>query len=125
MYRESSSLHGPVYSIFNGRIAAIDPASGRVRWTLVTDATVQKPTMVADAAALYVFVEGTLLAAAAEDGQIRWRTPVPVETGIRLELHAGLVLLQTQGRLRAYGVTDGVLRWEIPSSNVVVASPGS
>lgn len=30
MYRESSSLHGPVYSIFNGRIAAIDPASGRV-----------------------------------------------------------------------------------------------
>lgn len=125
MYRESRSLHDLVYSLFNGRIAAIDPASGRVRWTLVLGAIGERPLMTADATSLYVFDTNTLLAAAAEDGQVRWRVDVPVGRATHLESRAGLVLLQTQGRLRAYGAMDGALHWEIPSSALVVAPPNT
>ncbi|MBX3264589.1 MAG: PQQ-binding-like beta-propeller repeat protein, partial [Labilithrix sp.] len=41
----------------------------------------------------------------------------------RLFLHAGLVLLQSPGRVHAYGAADGALRWEAPSSDTIVPSP--
>ncbi len=122
MYREHASLSGPIFTIFNGCIGAIDPGSGRVRWTLVTDTISASPAMVADETTLYVFVGDALLAVASDTGQIRWRIEAPVEKTPRLELHAGLVLVQGPGRLYAYGIADGALRWEVPSSCAVVPS---
>ena len=93
-----------------------------MRWTLVTDAISTTPAMVADVTTLYVFVGYTLLAVSADTGQVRWRSDTPVEKATSLRLHAGLVLLQASGRLYAYDIADGALRWEVPKSITIVPS---
>lgn len=120
MYRDNASNGRLVFTCFNGRVVAIDPMSGRARWSLDTNTLSSNPVMAADASALYLFANRMLVAVDTETGKTRWQVDVPVENASSVRLFDGLVLILAHGRLRAYATHDGGFRWETPSATAVV-----
>lgn len=94
-------------------LAAVDVASGEVRWQLATDRAFETPAVVAGET--IIATDGIIHALEAETGAVLWERKLEdEEDGVfTLRLHHGTLYAETwRGRLLALNPQDGALRWE-------------
>ncbi|WP_158681572.1 PQQ-binding-like beta-propeller repeat protein [Microbulbifer pacificus] len=105
-----------------GSVLALDN-SGAIRWRVTTESgVIASPVLSADASTVYVATYGgVLLALRAEDGEQRWRMPLP--EGERVS--AAPVLSADEGSLYVHTNSHQVFAFQTPhTSQVVLQSAG-
>jgi outer membrane protein assembly factor BamB len=118
---------------YDGRVSALDPRTGAVRWSKavstpeIADTPSGLPLAVGDGV-VCVTTPTRVHVLAAESGEARWEVPVPDWRDVPWEqgpaVGSGGVLAPYGTTLRSYDVADGSLRWSGPpnSSGVPVVA---
>lgn len=110
----------------DGRLTALDVATGRLRWHVATDIPVY--TLAVDKGVAVISGESpsdelTTLAFGASDGKARWQKPLFSSSGVSAD---GRLLLTHGNTTSAADITTGALRWTRPTAwTAQAATPGS
>jgi outer membrane protein assembly factor BamB len=126
--------YGSVFEeAFDGRLYALDPATGRVRWRYNAHRCGWSSPALADHLLFATFIahsscrsrlrNGELLAFSPATGQIRWRKAIGPSESSPL-VAGGLVYVADQdGRVSAFVARSGKLRWSFDTGAPIKASP--
>lgn len=109
-----------------GRLVALDPADGAVRWTHALGTPVYT-TMAADGSTLFVpTTRGRFFGVEATQGRVLWEFSLP-DTTVRFTAPAVdsemVVFGATDGQLRALDPKTGTLRWHHVADDAIAAPP--
>lgn len=98
----------------DGKVYAIDPATGRTRWESKTDVELSAGPGAGDGLVAVGTNDGTVIALDAADGKQRWRAKLSGEV-LAAPLVAGdrVVVRTVDGRLRALHAADGKEAWMV------------
>jgi outer membrane protein assembly factor BamB len=124
----------------DGRVHALDAASGRVRWSFASGGPVRVRPVVDRSSVYFQADDGFLYALSAASGEERWRARVVPSRVVRLPfddpksrydrfgsdvtVSGGRLLLGTHaGRVLCLDRTDGGLIWEFAAADAVLAAP--
>ncbi len=101
---------------------ALDPASGKTRWHLPSDATLFSPA-VAQGIAFVGGEDGSLRAVAIDTGRVVWRRRFAGWVYPPAIVRGHLIVGGSGGWLRGMDVETGEIRWEKPLSQEMVYRP--
>lgn len=98
----------------DGKVYALDPATGRTRWESKTDVELSAGPAAGDGLVVVGTNDGTVIALAAADGKQRWRAKLSGEV-LAAPLVAGdrVIVRTVDGRLRALEAADGKEAWMV------------
>jgi outer membrane protein assembly factor BamB len=98
----------------DGKVRAIDEATGRTRWDADTDAELSAGPSAGDGLVVVGTTGGAVIALEADTGKQRWRAKVSGEV-LAAPLVAGdrVIVRSVEGRLRALNAADGKEAWMV------------
>jgi len=98
----------------DGKVRAIDAATGRTRWDADTEAELSAGPAAGDGLLVVGTTGGSVIALEAETGKQRWRVNVTGEV-LAAPLVAGdrIIVRSVEGRLRALNAADGREAWMV------------
>lgn len=101
----------------NGRVAALDAATGREVWSVDTRAPLSAGPGFGNGVLAFGTSDGELLLLDAETGEERWRVPVGSEVLAPPAIGGNIIALRsTDGRLRGFSITNGRELWTVEQS---------
>ena len=101
----------------DGRVAALDAATGRAVWSVRTDAPLSAGPGYGNGALVFGTTDGRLLLLDAETGEVRWQVPVGSEVLASPAISGNTIALRsTDGRLRGFALADGRELWAVEQS---------
>jgi outer membrane protein assembly factor BamB len=126
--------YGSVFEeAFDGRLYALDPASGRVRWRYNAHRCGWSSPTLADHLLFATFIahsscrsrlrKGELLAFAPNTGHIRWRRAIGPSESSPLAANGLVYAADQNGRVYAFAARTGRLRWSVDTGAPIKASP--
>jgi outer membrane protein assembly factor BamB len=96
----------------DGRIYALDAASGKQLWQVETDLRLSGGPGVAEGTLVVGSLDGEVLAINPDNGSERWRAKVSSEVIATPGIGAGIVVARANdGRVYGFNLTDGERRW--------------
>ena len=102
---------------YDGRVAALDGATGRTVWSVRTNAPLSAGPGYGNGVLVFGTSDGEMLALEADDGAVRWRVPVGSEVLAAPAVGGNVVALRsTDGRLRGFSLLDGRELWTVEHS---------
>lgn len=112
---------GEVFAVGeDGRIHALDGATGEARWVAEAGAPVRQPPVLAEDAVYVVTESDTIVAVSRSEGEVLWTYSREIDTEHAIVGHAGLLLHEqvlytglTDGTVVAVNASDGRMRWEL------------
>jgi outer membrane protein assembly factor BamB len=126
--------YGSVFEeAFDGRLYALDPASGRVRWHYNAHRCGWSSPALAGHLLFASFIahsscrsrlrNGELLAFSATTGHIRWRKAIGPSESSPLVANGLVYVADQDGRVYAFAARTGTLRWSFDTGAPIKASP--
>ena len=126
--------YGSVFEeAFDGRLYAIDPATGKVRWLYTSHRCGWSSPAVADHLLFATFIGnhechatragGELVALSPETGRIRWRRAIGPSESSPLVAGGMLYVADQDGYVSAFTSRTGRLRWRFATGAPIKASP--
>jgi outer membrane protein assembly factor BamB len=101
-----------VYHTMDGRVVALDRASGRVRWTWNAGSPIESSPVVRDGVDYFGAWNGTLYALDVRTHELRWSRDLGAKLTSSAALAGGsLYIGDYAGRLWALDTADGAVRW--------------
>ncbi|MFO1393568.1 MAG: outer membrane protein assembly factor BamB [Steroidobacteraceae bacterium] len=98
----------------DGKVRALDAASGKTRWQVDTDLELSAGPGVGSSLVVVGTSDGDLVALEAATGKQRWRTRIPGEILAPPLLDGDHVLVRSvEGRLRSLSAADGKQEWMV------------
>ncbi len=102
---------------YDGRVAALDGATGRTVWSVRTNAPLSAGPGYGNGVLVFGTSDGELIALEADTGEERWRVPVGSEVLAAPAVGGNVIALRsTDGRLRGFSITDGREMWTVEHS---------
>ena len=110
----------------DGRVVALDPATGKARWKTELKTDLSAGPGIGAGAVAVVSADGILILLDARNGEERWRKYVAAEALASPLVRNEVVVVQTiDNRLQALSLFDGKQRWEVEQSLPVLTMRGA
>jgi outer membrane protein assembly factor BamB len=98
---------------YEGKITAIDVASGKVRWTMELDVLISGGVGFGAGLVMVGTIEGEVYALNADDGSVAWNSTVSSEILSSPQSNGQIVVVQTiDNKLFAFNAADGSAIWQ-------------
>lgn len=110
----------------DGKVIAVDPASGKQRWKIDLEIELSAGPGVGDGAVAVASKNGQIVLLDAKSGDERWRVYIGGETLAQPLIKDGAVVAQTiDNRLRALSLFDGKQKWELEQTMPALTMRGA
>jgi outer membrane protein assembly factor BamB len=108
----------------DGRVTAVDPATGATAWSVNLGAGASAAPVVADDVAIVAARDGTVTALQASDGKALWRVATPGRIrGTPVRAGSSLLVPSEDGHVYSLEPRSGALRWRFEADGPVITSP--